>query len=238
MAQQLQRDRYIRRSGDDYTQAFLRLLPQGQAWPRSTESTLFGACDGLSQYWGYVDGRAGDLLERESDPRKAVELLSDWERAWGLPDPCFFKMPLTMVDRRQILLLKLTMVGGQSRAWFTYIATWLGYNIRITEYAPFMAGVSRCGDTTAEELATGGQKGNYRWYVGGPEMRFFWTVHVDNARLTWFRAGAGECGVDHLLTIGLALDLECMLRAWKPAHTELIFDYSSLATGGAMAGTP
>src|SRR5262245_51830939 len=83
------RDRHVRRSGDDYAQAFLRLLPTGQAWPRSTESTLVQVCEGLCDYYGYVDSRAGDLLERESDPRATIELLPDWEKAWGLPDPCF-----------------------------------------------------------------------------------------------------------------------------------------------------
>ena len=48
------------------------------------ESTLVRACTGLNEYWGVVDSRAADLLETESDPRLTVELLPDWERAWGL----------------------------------------------------------------------------------------------------------------------------------------------------------
>jgi hypothetical protein len=38
--------------------------------------------------------------------------------------------------------------------------------------------------------------------------------------------------------IGIADDLECLLNRWKPAHTEIIFDYSGLQDGGEMAGTP
>ena len=231
-------DVHVRRTGSDYVQAFLNLLPTGQAWPRSRESTLVQTCDGLNQYWGYVDGRAADLLERESDPRAALELLPDWERNWALPDPCFSPMPLTVDDRHRILMLKMTLLGTPSRKFFTDWAAFLGYQIYITEYAPFMCGVSRCGDTSAEEIAAGGDGYHMRWYVGPAEMRFYWTVHVMNARLTWFRCGAGQCGVDHLLTIGLAQDLECMIRRWEPAHTQVIFDYSSLVTGGSMAGTP
>lgn len=67
----------------------LNLLPRGQAWPREIDSTLVLTVNGLANYWGYVDGRAADLLETESDPRTTVELLPDWERNWGLPDPCF-----------------------------------------------------------------------------------------------------------------------------------------------------
>jgi len=62
-------DRHIRRSGSDYAQAFLSLLPTGQAWTRAPDSTLVQTCNGLADYWGSVDGRAADLLEIESDPR-------------------------------------------------------------------------------------------------------------------------------------------------------------------------
>ncbi|MBR0860913.1 putative phage tail protein [Bradyrhizobium sp. YCK136] len=97
-------DRHIRRAGSDYRDAFLELLPQGQAWPKhSIDSTLWQACDGLNNYWGYVDGRAADLLETESDPRKTVELLPDWERNWGLPDPCY-TAPQTIAQRQAALV--------------------------------------------------------------------------------------------------------------------------------------
>jgi len=231
-------DRHVRRSGDDYAHELAALLPKGQAWPREPFSTLMLTVSGLAQYYGVVDGRAADLLERESDPRATIELLEDWERAWGLPDPCFSPMPLTIADRHKILLLKMTLLGTPSRKFYTDWAKFLGYNIYITEYSPFMCGVSMCGDTSDLEVAAGGDPFHMRWYVMLPENRFMWTVHVENARLTWFRCGVGQCGIDHLLTIGLAQDLECMIRRWAHAYTVPIFDYSSLATGGAMAGTP
>jgi len=77
-----------------------------------------------------------------------------------------------------------------------------------------------------------------RWTLGAPEMRYMWTVHVGLASLIWFRCTHGQCGVDPHLIIGTALDLECMINRFKPAHTEVIFDYSSLEAGGPMAGTP
>ena len=58
-------DRHVRRDGDAYTQAFLTLLPQGQAWPKWPGSTLERACNGLSQIWGFVDDRAADLLREK-----------------------------------------------------------------------------------------------------------------------------------------------------------------------------
>ena len=62
-------DRHIRRSGSDYTEAFLSLLPQGQAWPKhAPDSVLVQAITGLCEYWGFVDGRAADLLETRKRP--------------------------------------------------------------------------------------------------------------------------------------------------------------------------
>jgi uncharacterized protein YmfQ (DUF2313 family) len=234
-------DSHIRRSGDDYRDAFLTLLPQGQAWPKhAPESTLWQVCDGLNQYWGYVDARAADLLERESDPRQTIELLPDWERNWGLPDPCY-NAPLTIHDRQLALVLRMTMLGGQSREFFIGVAAFLGYTITISEYAPFMAGVSHVGDTRTPPLDPKPLIGDYRWYIGPQEMRFYWTVHITGARLTWFRCGGGggQAGVDHHLEIGLAKDLECLLDRWKPAHTQIVFDYSNIGSGtDPMAGTP
>jgi uncharacterized protein YmfQ (DUF2313 family) len=228
---ELPRDRHIRRSGDDYTKAFLHLLPKGIAWPaEDINSVFYRTCRGLAQVWGFVDSRAADLLEQESDPRKTIELLPDWERAWGLPDPCF-KEPLTIGDRRRMLLLHMTLLGAQSRQWFIDVSAWLGYTIRIGEYAPWIVGISRCG-TTLDDI------GMPRWEIARPEIRFYWKVYVDRAKLTWFRCGMGECGVDHHLEIGLATDLECLLNRWQPAHTRIIYDYSLLSTGGSFAGTP
>jgi uncharacterized protein YmfQ (DUF2313 family) len=232
-------DRHVRRSGSDYAAAFLTLLPQGQAWPRHPESTLVQACTGLSDYWGFVDGRAGDLLERESDPRQTIELLPDWERNWGLPDPCYTG-PLSIHDRQVALILRMTMLGGQSRQFFIDVAAFLGYTITITEYAPFMAGVSNCGDTRTPPLDPNPLVGDFRWYIGPPELRFYWTIHITGARLTWFRSSQGQGGVDHHLEIGLAEDLECLMQRWKPGHTQIVFDYSNIGSGtdDPMAGTP
>ncbi len=60
-------------------------------------------------------------------------------------------------------------------------------------------------------------------------MRFYWTIRVAGRRLSWFRCGTGQCGVDPMLRIALATDLECVIRRWAPAHTQVIFDYSAAA---------
>ena len=60
-------------------------------------------------------------------------------------------------------------------------------------------------------------------------------------RPSWFgfESPSGQTGVDPHLRIGMADDLECLLNRWKPAHTQIIFDYSGLSNpGDPMAGTP
>jgi uncharacterized protein YmfQ (DUF2313 family) len=219
-------DVHVRRSGADYAQMFLALLPQGPAWPRDALSTLVEACYGLANYWGFVDSRAADLLEIESDPRLTVELLPDWERAWGLPDPCV-TTPQGVVARRQALVLKMTMLGGQSRQFFIGVASSLGYTITITEYLPYICGISRVGDTRwAKDNPDDPTR--YMWQLGPPEIRYYWTVHVNALSLTYFRTGISECGVDRLLAIGVPEDLECVLGRWKPAHTVIVYDFSEL----------
>ena len=139
-------DRHVRRSGDNYGDAFLTLLPQGQAWPKRPGSTLDLACRGLAEYWGFVDSRAADLLEQESDPRTTIELLPDWERNWGLPDPCY-EAPQTIGERQLALVMRMTMIGAQSREFFIEIAEMIGYDITISEYRVFVVGMDRCGDS-------------------------------------------------------------------------------------------
>jgi uncharacterized protein YmfQ (DUF2313 family) len=256
-------DRHIRRSGSDYAQAYLELLPQGQAWPKhAPDSVLVRACVGLNDYWGFVDRRAADLLEQESDPRTTIELLPDWERNWGLPDPCY-DAPLTIAERQLALLMRMTMMGAQSRKFFIDVAAMIGYTITITEYRTFVVGIDRVGDArvygaagapdpimrndwgnpimdeNGDAFVEDGELSEWPYYGLGPDTnRFYWTVQVSGAKLIWFRCSSGQCGVNPHLVIGLADDLECLLNRWKPAHTQIIFDYSGLESGGEMAGTP
>ena len=180
---------------------------------------------GLSQIWGFVDSRAADLLEIESDPRTTVELLPDWERAWGLPDPCY-SAPQSIEARRKALVFKMTMLGSQSREFYEGMAEYIGYEISITEYLPYMCGVSFCGDTRGEFNPD--SPNDWLWQLGPPEIRYYWTVHITGLGLTYFHTGISECGVDRLLSIATADDLECILDRLKPAHTEIVFDYSQV----------
>src|SRR5262245_26602317 len=220
------RDGHIRRAGSDYRDAFLQRLPQGPAWAKhALDSVLWQTVDGLCNYWGSVDGRAADLLETESDPRKTVELLPDWERNWGLPDPCLKDRDLTIEERQIILVSWMTLLGGQSRDFFLWAAHTIGYDYItvIGEHSPFMFGVSWFGDTRVPE-----NKMIPRWEIGAPEMRFYWNIHVGPRLCVWWRFGQAIFGVDPHCNIDLAEDLECVLNRWKPAHTQIVFEYEEL----------
>lgn len=246
-------DRHVRRGPEDYARARAKLLPTGAAWPRDPGSDLMRYNRAQADLWGLVvDPRAADLLERETDPRYTIEMLPEWERAFGLPDPCNNESE-TIETRRAALLHRITVEGGQSRAFFLSVADELGYDIRIYEYLPYQCGISECGDTRPEgemtyqwaycgvaecgvshmceiSLSAGD---DWIWRCGPPELRFYWRVSILNTRLTWLRGGIGESGVDHHCEFGLATDLECLFRRYAPAHTHVIFDYSQVAIGNA-----
>jgi len=208
-------DTFIRRDGADYAEAFARLLPSGEAWSRDPDGCLMQLIRGQAEIWGtVVDPRAADLLEIETDPRFTLELLGDWERAYGLPDPCV-PVVQTLPERRQALAQKIAMQGGQSRAFFIGVAAALGYAITITEYVPFQFGLS----------SFGGGHGRFN----PPGIRYCWTVNVGNTRLTRFQFGASSFGRDSFLDIRRSEDLECIFKRLKPAHTKLFFNYQTAA---------
>ena len=199
-------DKHIRRSGKDFCHVMLSLLPVGPAWPREPDSTLSLTMCGLADYYGFVDSRAADLLEIESDPRTTVELLEDWERNWGLPDPCL-TTPLTIAERQIALVNKMTYLGAQSREYYYSLARDKCFDIYIQEYSPWMFGVSECGPTDD------GEPNHYwRWEIGADSIRFFWKVKLRSA---------STCDVP-------VEDLICILNRYKPAHTEIVFDYSEI----------
>jgi uncharacterized protein YmfQ (DUF2313 family) len=254
------RDKHVTRTGEEYADAFQRLLPLGQAWPRGEDSVLMKVVRGLTRIWGDFEIRASKLLEMESDPRQTIELLPDWERNWGLPDPCYAE-PQSIAERQLALVMRMTLEGGQSRQFFIDVAAMLGYTITITEYRPFFIAMDGCGDCRTigalppdpmrnqwgqpilappgdHNVSDGELSARPNYGLGPLEVRYYWTVHVHMAKLTWFRVTSGQTGVDPHLRIGLADDLECLLNRWKPAHTQIIFDYTNLNPGDPMEGTP
>lgn len=197
-------------TASDFAQVIVEELPTGSAWPRDPEGDLMNWVSGCAQIWGDVAAAAASLLVVESDPRYTFQMLPDWERAFGLPDPCVPRT-LTVPERRQALVNRLTTLGGQSRQFFIDTAAALGYTITICEFRPFQFGLSSFG--------------GFRGKLFLPSAQFYWKVTVTGPRLTRFSFGSSSFGRDSFLEIVRAVDLQCVFSRWKPAHTICLFNY-------------
>lgn len=201
------------RASAAYLAQLQALLPEGPAWPRDEEATLTLVLAAFADGLAAPDARALQLLE-EADPLTALEMLPDWERAVGLPDPC---NPIAqgIRDRQLAVARKLAGIGGQSREFYIQLALLIGLEIEIEEFRPFTVG-SRAGDRCFDE-----------------SWRFAWLVRLVpgsasdldayDIDLVYLTAGNGRAG-DRLRTFGSA-HLECIIVRAKPAHTEVLFSY-------------
>lgn len=190
------------------------LLPIGVAW-RSPDGRAF---DEGGLMGGMVRGLAAEFarlyrrvwqVSLEATPSTLVDSLDDWETEYGLPDPCLGP-DQTMAQRLRALLLKVRSGGTITRADFVRLAASVGYEITIEYPYPFEFGVSWCGGPD-------GTDGSADYY---------WIVRVPGRASKRFEFGVSETGIDPLLDISLATDLECLFRRLAPAWTQVVFDYS------------
>jgi uncharacterized protein YmfQ (DUF2313 family) len=191
-------------SADDYLAQLQALMPVGPAWPSEIEAVTTLQLQAWAQEFARIDARI-DALLNEADPRTANELLADWERVAGLPDPCGDELGNTVALRQQILVSKLTTTGGQSKQYFIDLAAKLGFTITITEF----------------------KKHTVRSLVNEPindvEWLFAWRV---NAPETTVRRATVTSRVNEPLASWGNEILECNISRLKPAHTHVQFAYS------------
>ena len=197
-------------SSRGYLHHLQTLLPPGQAWNMQENSNLTKTLKIIAEELAKIHCRSDRLIE-EADPRTTLEMLDEWENVAGLPDPCTGPAE-TLQERRLRLVQKITGSGGQSKSFYIAVAEFIGYDITITEYRPFIAGISQVGVHVLN---------------GGHDVRYHWQVSVPDPRITYFRTGLSTAG-EKLLSVARALDLECILNRLKPAHTNLIFNYQGV----------
>lgn len=205
----------MRGTEDGYLKEQQQLLPMGHAWSREESSVITRLLRGLALTWAKAHNRALNLL-REANPYTTFELLTDWERALGLPDECSKGLADTLQERRANVAAKYLDEGRQDIAYYYELAKSLGYEITIIEYRPFIPGISRCGDRLN----------------GGHDVRYEWTVKVHGPRVILFRCGAST-PPERLGVIRRAKDLECRIRKNAQAHSYPIFDYEIAPGNGA-----
>jgi uncharacterized protein YmfQ (DUF2313 family) len=190
------------KSAADFQTELMALLPPGDAWPRDPGSVLgrllLAAGDGLAG----IDA-AADQLYDEADPRTTLLLLPDWERNFGLPDPCAGPAP-SLQARRQQLVARVTDQGGQSQAIIIAKMAALGFDVTITTYQPAYGGIAVGGSPAL-----------------GPGWEFVWAINLPANTVT-YAAGGVSAGGDPVAEFGNDV-LFCEAQRISPAHTILIF---------------
>lgn len=188
----------------DYAAQLFLLQPAGPAWPQDGDSTSARVFPPIGTTLAQVHARANQLIE-EADARTTSELLVDWERVVGLPDPCLTPATST-AERRRRVVQRLTYQGGQSVAFFIAFLAVLGYpGCTVTEYRPL-----KCNSKCNAPLNQGGWR--YGWRVNVPG-----TVNVRRLTCT------GRCN-DPIASWGDP-GLLCLISAHRPAHTKVFVSY-------------
>ena len=190
-------------TADGFQAGVQRLLPAGRAWPRRLGSTLAGLAGGIGDSLYQLHAQMVLLLDTESDPAQAVQLLPDFETDYGLPDPC--TPPSASIGQRHAALLaKIAGLGGQSKAYFIGVAAALGYTVTITTWDAWTPWDSP-------------------WLpITGTPWRFAWQVNAPAVTVSYFTGYSSPW--DPLWTISDTM-LECRLRALAPAYGDLWFLY-------------
>ncbi len=197
----------------DYHAQLMALLPRGPVWPRGADSVISRVMMALADALARFDARLGDLLT-EADPSTALEMLGDWERLLGLPDPCV-PADASIRARQRLAAQKLAARGGQSRAYFVELAAIMGYEIEIEEFSAFVAG-SFAGDL-----------------LYGDDWAHAWNVRVLASSVGPLSAAgyisigeftAGSLAGEPLRTFEAGV-LACILNRVKPAHTIIMISY-------------
>ena len=138
-----------------------------------------------------------EQLLREAFPQSCNELIADWERVCGLTPDSAD----TLQMRQARVIAKLRERRGLSLPYFVSLADDFGYTVTFEELP---AGTEGCGD----------------------EGIFRWRVTFTGTPLYWFRSGQSRAG-ERLVDGPVATALEGLFTELKPAHTQIIFAYSS-----------
>jgi uncharacterized protein YmfQ (DUF2313 family) len=188
----------------DFLNAAQNLLPPGDAWAREADSSLAGLLNACVASLARVHARTAQLTEQEAFPPSSVELLPDWEAAFGLPDPCS-PIGATIGQRQAALAGRISATGGQSAAYFISVAASLGYNITITTFDAAQFGVSTFGSP---------------FY--STDWRYAWQVNTNDIAV--FPATFGNSAFGDPFEAYSSTQLGCVLNRLKPAYSVLIIN--------------
>ena len=193
----------------DYEEQLRQLLPPGPAFPCGDyESMIALMLEVFALELSRIDSRVEALI-RENDPRVSVETFQEWLTEWGLPDVCANLLSgMTDSTLRQLLLFRITVLGGQSRRFFAELCARFGYVIQIDELQRH---------TVDSQVMDG---------LWSSTLPYAWKVNIltgeENATTHWHNVLGGVQEALSWWGDGL---VECLIERYKPAHTEVYYGY-------------
>ena len=205
------------RTSAEYVAMLRALMPKGRAWGIEPDSIWIELLTGFSFELVRIEEKWEKLFS-ERDTRYTDELISYHETEFGLPDECT-DPAATLSERRAELQAKLLARGGLHKQYYIELAAAYGYDIQITEFAPFWSGFSTSG------MSCGDQQVIFYWLV---------TINFTGGTLTYFTSGGSVSG-DPLLKVSGIDTLVCLLQKYKPAHTVLLFNLDGYEYSGAFS---
>lgn len=120
------------------------LYPAGRAWTTDPSSNTTKLLRSIAWALAQVEAQV-IAYTTETDPTKTAQLVSDWERALELPDPCLGPSP-TLEARRAAVLTKLVGLQGASTGEVLAFLGSLGYSVTLERYTATGAGLACAGD--------------------------------------------------------------------------------------------
>jgi len=119
-------------NASNYRDQLLALLPRGRAWTRDITANLAAFMHAIGDAFYALHQRVMLLIEVESNPAKAVELLPEWEAAHGLPDTCSNASP-TIAERQAAVAGRHYGNGGHNIPYLVEVAKQMGFTITIAD---------------------------------------------------------------------------------------------------------
>lgn len=147
--------------------------------------------------------RRAFLLARESSPALLDQTLPEWERDYGLPEPCV-TTEQTRAERLAHLAAKVDASPVVTPGDFIRLAAQYGFTIEIEEPVIFECGFSEIGGEHT---------------VGDYRQECYWIVRVTEGGVYYFTLSESELAYDPLFSLGEAEQLLCILTRIAPAWT-------------------
>jgi uncharacterized protein YmfQ (DUF2313 family) len=195
------------KSAEQYQSELLQLAPSGFAFSREPGSYVANTALAWAQEMARLSQRVDALMLNETDPRQTIELMPEWQRMVGLPDPCTGPLATIDAQRAQLLARLDPTLRGQSIPVIMRLAASFGYPITITEPQPYTCD-SSCDDPIYD------QRWAWAWFVNSAAPTSVFDKSCDDdcdTPLAWWNNAL----------------LQCEIRRRAPSDTTVIFTYGA-----------